>query len=258
MVDRHARRLGPWRRRRQSGRSRIAARNTELASAGRAAVAADRRASVRSLQRSDADHGGAGRLYQRHLLGAVLTCRRYCRAAVRRGRASRASRRTGARHNAGAGGIAGGRLAAAVVRAAAIAAEPRQLDGRSVRRQVDAEIAGGAGSVDRRSAPTSENSLRAPGKRTGGSEAGVPAAGAGWARPRTDVTRGQRSVRAAAQIAVSDAMDAVASVAVAGVFGLAALCSDAPVVIASQRVARTPARSFSYGGQVAHRNDGGK
>src|SRR6266481_285235 len=229
-----------------------------MAFAGRAAVAADRRAPVRSLQRSDADHGGAGRLYQRHLFGAVLAGRRHCGIAVRRGRASGASRRTGARHDTGAGGIAAGRLAAAVVRAAAIAAEPRQLDGRSVRGQVDAAIAGGAGSVDRRSAPTSENSLRAPGKRTGGSEAGVPAAGAGWARPRTDVTRGQRSVRAAAQIAVSDAMDAVASVAVAGVFGLAALCSDAPFVIASQRVARTPARSLSYGGQVAHRNDGGK
>src|SRR6266436_8208777 len=203
-----------------------------MALASRAAVAADPRAPVRSLQRSDADHGGAGRLYQRYLVGAVLARRGHCRAAVRWGRAPGASRRIGARHDAGAGGIAAGRRAAAVVRAAAIAAEPRQLDGRSVRGQVDAAIAGGAGSVDRRSAPTSENSLRAPGKRTGGSEAGVPAAGAGWARPRTDVTRGQRSVRAAGQIAVSDALDAVAGVPVAGVFGLAALCSDALFVIA--------------------------
>src|SRR6476620_5039404 len=189
-----------------------------MALAGRAAVAAGRRAPVRSLQRSDAHHGGAGRLYQRHLDGARRARRSHCGIAFRRGRASRASRRTRARHDAGAGGIAAGRLAAAVVRAAAIAAEPRQLDGRSVRGQVDAAIAGGAGSVDRRSAPTSENSLRAPGKRTGGSEAGVPAAGAGWARSRTDVARGQRSVRAPGQIAVSDVMDAVAGVAVAGVF----------------------------------------
>src|SRR5258707_7293275 len=203
-----------------------------MAFAGRAAVAADRRAPVRSLQRSDADHGGAGRLYQRPLFGAVLARRRHCGIAVRRGRASGASRRTGARHDAGAGGIAAGRLAAAVVRAAATAPEPRQLDRRSVRGQVDAAITGGAGSVDRRSAPTSENSLRAPGKRAGGSEAGVPAVGTGWARPRTDVARRQRSVRAAGQIAVSDALDAVAGVAGAGGFGLAPFCSDALFVIA--------------------------
>src|SRR6266436_8716008 len=205
-----------------------------MALAGRAAFAAGRRASVRSLQRSDANHGGAGRLYQRHLVGAVLTRRRHCGTAVRRGRASRASRRTSARHDAGAGGIAAGRLAAAVVRAAAIAPEPRQLDGRSVRGQVDAEVAGGAGSVDRRSAGTFEDSLRASGKRAGGSEAGIPAAGTDWARPRTDVARGQRSVRAACQIAVSDPVDAVAGVTVAGVLGLAALWCDALFVIASE------------------------
>jgi len=83
----------------------------------------------------------------------------HCGTAVRRGRASRASRRTSAGHDAVLGGIAAGRLAAAVVRAAAIAPEPRQLDGRSVRGQVDAKVAGGAGSVDRRSAGTSETAF---------------------------------------------------------------------------------------------------
>src|SRR6266576_2283087 len=131
-----------------------------MALAGRAAVAADRRAPVRSLQRSDADHGGAGRLYQRHRVGVVFARCGHCRAAVRCGRAPGASCRTGARHRAGAGSIAAGRLATAV----------------------------------------------------------VPAAGTGWAGSRTDIARGQRSVRAAGQIAVSDLVGIVARVAVAGVF----------------------------------------
>src|SRR2546427_11456 len=71
-----------------------------MALAGRAAVAADRRAPVRSLQRSDADHGGAGRLYQRHRVGVVFARCGHCRAAVRCGRAPGASCRTGARHRA--------------------------------------------------------------------------------------------------------------------------------------------------------------
>src|SRR5437879_6339573 len=74
-----------------------------MALAGRAAVAADRRAPVRSLQRSDADHGGAGRLYQRHRVGVVFARCGHCRAAVRCGRAPGASCRTGARHRAVAG-----------------------------------------------------------------------------------------------------------------------------------------------------------
>ena len=67
---------GPWRRRGQSGRSRTAARDSQLPAAGRAAVAADRRAPVRSLQRSDADHGGAGGLHQRYRMRPVFARRR--------------------------------------------------------------------------------------------------------------------------------------------------------------------------------------
>ena len=141
------------------------------------------------------------------------------RAAVRRDRASRAPCRTGARHRAGDGGVAAGRLAASVVRAAAIAGEPRQRHGGSVRGQADAKTARGAGSADRRGAGPSEDGIRAAGERAAAGEAGVPAAGAGWPRPRTDVARRQRSVCASGHIEVADAMDVVAGVAIADCFG---------------------------------------
>ena len=64
----------------------------------------------------------------------------------------------------------------------------------------------------------SEDGVVAAGERAAGGEAVVPAAGAGTTRPEADVTRGPRSVRAARHVAVSHAVDAVAGVAVVGVF----------------------------------------
>ncbi len=58
-------------------------------------------------------------------LGAVLARRSRRRLAIPRDRASRAPRRIGARHRAGDRGVAAGRRAASVVRAAAIAGEAR-------------------------------------------------------------------------------------------------------------------------------------
>ena len=130
---------GPWRRRGQSGRGRTAAGDPEFPPAGRAAVAADRGAPVRSLQRSDAVDGGAGRLCQRHLVGAVFARRADRGAAVGGDRSSRAPRRPRPGHGAGDRGAAARCRAAAAVRAAAIAAAARQRHGGSIFRQADAE-----------------------------------------------------------------------------------------------------------------------
>src|SRR5216684_4453948 len=176
MVDRHAGGRRPWRYRGQSGRRRAAACDPGLAAAGRAAVAPDRRASVRSLQRPDADHGGAGKLPQRYRVGAVFARRRHRRKAVRRDRTPRAPRWPRARHCPGDGGIAAGRFAAPVVRAAAGAAATWQRDGRSVCRQANPKAACGAGSAGRRCAGAFEDRLRAACDRAAAGEAGVPAA----------------------------------------------------------------------------------
>ena len=60
--------------------------------------------------------------------------------------------------------------------------------------------------------------------------AGVPAAGAGSPRPEAHVARGFRSLRAAGDVAVADPVDAVAGVAVAGVWRV----GSSPIVIASE------------------------
>ena len=65
-------------------------RRSAIRAAGRAAVAADRGAPVRPLQRSDAVDGGAGGLSHRHFLGAVLARRGIVADNPRRSSTSRA------------------------------------------------------------------------------------------------------------------------------------------------------------------------
>ena len=105
----------------------------QLWSAGRAAVAADRGASVRSLQRSDADHGGARRLHQRHRRRTLFSLAARDRRVANPTRSS-ISRDTPVWPRAwlGRDRVAAGRFAASVVRAAAIAGEARQRHGGSI------------------------------------------------------------------------------------------------------------------------------
>ena len=99
-----------------------------------------------------------------------------CRLALRGDRSPRAPCRSGARHGAGDRGPAAGRVAASVVRAAAIAGAARHRHGRGVCRQADAETTGGDRSTDRRSARHLATALRLLPRAAGGEAVFLPLA----------------------------------------------------------------------------------
>ena len=201
MVDRHAGRRGPWRSRGQSGRGRTAAGDPRFPPAGRAAVAPDRGTPVRSLQRSDAVDGGAGRICHRHIVGLAVARRADRGAAVGGDRPSRAPRRPRPGHGAGDRRAAARCRAAPAIPAAATAAATRQRDRGGIFGQADAGDARGDRPTGRRGAKTSCDRIRSARARAAAGAAGVPAARAGPPRSAARIARGCRSLCAAGDVA---------------------------------------------------------
>src|SRR3954447_1360685 len=228
MVDRHAVGPGPWQRRGQSGSGGAAPRNPCFRPAGRAAVAARRRASIRSLQRPNANNGGAGGLPRGDLIGAVRSRRPDHGTTVGGGRASRPPCRAGAGHRTGHRQSAARCGAPAIVPAAAGAGEPRLRRGRRVRRQGDAKLARRAGPTLGRGAATFDDGLVAAGGGAGIRASSVPAARTGAGRPQAPVATRAQSIYAATIIAAAYAVDAGAGFTVAGIYQIAVGLSPEP------------------------------
>src|SRR3954463_15887593 len=84
--------------------------------------------------------------------------------------------------------------------------------------QADAERARRDRSIDRRGTVAFECGLRAARRCPSGGAAGFPAAGVGPPRFEADIAGRFRSVRAADGIAIANTVDAVACIALAGVW----------------------------------------
>ena len=178
------------------------------------AGAPGRGASVRPLQRSDADAVGARRLRQRHLVGR---CSRWQRASPdRRRRNGSSGAPCGPRFRLRAGDQcdAARRRAAAIVRAAATPGKAWQRHGAGVCGKADPAGARCDRRVDRCGTAASRHGIGAACGDAPGVASDLPAAGDRESRSDPAVAGRQRSLCAAFSIALFDPMGDLAGVAV--------------------------------------------